>query len=336
MKENDNNDSEVVLSVRNLKTCLKLKGSLYPVVNGISFDLKKGKTLAILGESGCGKSMTAFSLIKVLPKPPAQEPTGKVLFEGKNLLSLTDKELRKIRGKKIGMIFQNPMTALNPVFTIGDQIMEVVNLHLNLYNQEAFNKIIEMLKEVGIPEPEKRFFEYPHQLSGGMQQRVMIAMALICEPDILIADEPTTALDVTVQKQVLYLMKELQRKKGTAILLITHDMGVVAEVADDIVVMYASYAMEKGSIQSVFKHMAHPYTQGLFNSLPKKNTARGALSAIEGIVPDLDQISTGCPFFPRCKKALEKCKTTPLKTFNAYGEKEHQVQCFLHEESQSV
>lgn len=331
MSEQVKTKIETVLSVRELTTYLKVKGNCYPVVNKVSFDLKRGKTLAILGESGCGKSMTAFSLTKILPQPPALDPMGEVWFEGVNLLKLTDRELRKIRGKKIGMIFQNPMTALNPVFSIGDQLMEVVNLHLNLYGDKAFNKIIAMLDEVGIDQPKKRFFEYPHQLSGGMQQRVMIAMALICEPDVLIADEPTTALDVTVQKQVLNLMKELQSKKGMAILLITHDMGVVAEVADEIVVMYASYAVEKGSMQSVFKNMAHPYTRGLFESMPKKRTARGALETIEGIVPSLDQLPQGCPFAPRCKQVMPQCLQKTLNSFQLKGEEGHEVRCFLHQ-----
>lgn len=327
--------SQIVLSVRNLTTYLKIKNKAFKVVDDVSFDLKRGQTLAILGESGCGKSMTAFSLINLLPYPPALPPQGEAIYKGKNLLALSEKELRGIRGKDISMIFQNPMTALNPVFTIGDQLLEVVNLHLGLYADEAFEKIIATLEEVGIRDAAQRFFEYPHQLSGGMQQRVMIAMALLCEPDILIADEPTTALDVTIQAQVLELMQELQRKKGMAILMITHDMGVVHKMADEIVVMYAARAVEKAKAKDLFRNMGHPYTKGLFLSLPQVNKQRGKLNTIDGVVPNLANLPDGCPFYDRCPHAKAICKQT-LQESQVGLESSHKVLCVLHQAKEST
>ena len=319
-----------VLRVENLTTLLQTSAGDVAVVDGITFDLKKGTTLAIVGESGCGKSMTALSIMRILPKPPALEPTGAVIYQGKDLLTLSRRAMRKIRGNSIAMIFQDPMTALNPVYTIGYQLFEVVNLHLKMYGAEALEHIVTNLKDVGIPSPEKIVDEYPHQLSGGMKQRIMIAMALMCEPDILIADEPTTALDVTVQAQVLDLMKDLQERKGTAIILITHDMGVVAEVADEVIVMYAAKNVEHGSVHDVFDNMAHPYTKGLFASRPHKDAEKGKLTAIEGMVPHVSDMPSGCRFHPRCPDAFERCTKENPHCTNLGGI--HSVECWKYNE----
>jgi peptide/nickel transport system ATP-binding protein len=319
---------DCVLKVRNLTTCLQLKGRAVKVVDGVSFDLWRGKTLAIVGESGCGKSMTALSLMRILPEPPALPPEGEVIYQGRNLLTLSEAEMRKVRGDRIAMIFQDPMTALNPVYPIGDQLVEVAELHLGLYGEAAQNRAISALNDVHISDPQQRMNDYPHQLSGGMKQRVMIAMALMCEPDILIADEPTTALDVTIQAQVLGLMRELQDKKGMATLLITHDMGVVAEMADDVIVMYATKIVEKGEVHEIFDSMAHPYTQGLFRSLPSEG--KGELETIQGMVPPIDALPDGCPFHPRCKHAMPKCKEGNVPNF-WIKDPVHRTHCWLYE-----
>ena len=320
----------MLLSVRNLVTKLVLGGKHIAVVDDISFDLKTGKTLALVGESGCGKSMTALSIMRILPQPPALQSEGEILYRGKNILTISEAKMRHIRGKSIAMIFQNPMTALNPVYTVGYQLLETVNLHLGLYGDEALERIRIALCEVGIPSPEERINEYPHQLSGGMTQRIMIAMALICEPDILIADEPTTALDVTIQAQILDLMRSLQERKGTAILLITHDMGVVAEIADDVVVMYAAKSVEKGSVRNIFNDMAHPYTRGLFNSRPNIAAVRGELAAIDGTVPPVTAFPTGCRFHTRCPNVMEKCAEAEAPKVSL-GAGNHEVRCWLYE-----
>ncbi len=318
-----------IIQVKELTTSLSLDGVSIPVVDHLSFDIHAGKTLALVGESGCGKSMTALSLMGIVPQPPAFFPKGEIIYGGRNLLDLSEREFRNIRGKNISMIFQDPMTALNPVYTIGYQLLEVVHYHLNFVGAGAYDCIIALLHEVGIPSPEQRINEFPHQLSGGMKQRVMIAMALICEPDILIADEPTTALDVTIQAQVLDLMKDLQERKGTAILLITHDMGVVAEMADDVVVMYAARSMEHGPVRDIFDNMAHPYTKGLFNSRPHYAQGRGRLQAIDGTVPSVREFPHGCRFHTRCAKAMERCvhQEPPYVTINHM---EHGVRCWLY------
>lgn len=321
--------TESILEVAHLSTLLRLGSQLYPVVNQLSFHLYKGKTLAIVGESGSGKTMTALSIMRITPEPPALPSTGKVIYKGRNLLEISEKEMRKVRGAKIAMIFQDPLSALNPVYAIGDQLMEVVNLHLNMYGNAAIERIITALDAVGISSPHERLLDYPHQLSGGMKQRVMIAMALLCEPDILIADEPTTALDVTVQAQVLDLMRDLQKKMGMAILLITHDMGVVAEMADDVIVMYATEAVEKGGVNQVFDHIAHPYSQGLFQSLPSEHEPHTKLQVIQGTIPSIKNLPTGCLFHPRCPYVMDICKTGEVPWFTV-KDQNHQAKCWLY------
>lgn len=326
--------NSLILSVKNLVVPLLVKKKIYSVVDRLSFDMHRGKTLAIVGESGCGKTLTALSLLRILPEPPCLPPQGEVLYQGRNLLSLSEEEMRQIRGRKIAMIFQNPSTCLNPVYTIGSQLIEVIELHLGLFGEEALGRAIEALEEVGIPSPEQRINAYPHQLSGGMKQRVMIAMALLCEPDILIADEPTTALDVTIQAQVLELMRELQKKKGMTLLLITHDMGIVAEMADEVVVMYAAHAMEKGNVYDIFDQMAHPYTMGLFGSRPSRMTPRGKLHPIKGSVPPLTDYPDGCRFHPRCPYVMPICLQGEVPEFQVGTSQRHWSKCWLskHEE----
>lgn len=324
---------EPILKVRNLTTKLKLGKGIFTVVDNISFDLFHGKTLAIVGESGSGKTMSALSILKILPTPPALPPEGEVIYKNRNLLTLNDHELRKIRGANIAMIFQDPMSALNPVLSIGDQLLEVANLHLGLYGDEAIEKAVESLNLVGISSPRERLFDYPHQLSGGMKQRVMIAMALMCEPDILIADEPTTALDVTIQAQVLDLMKSLQKKMGMAILLITHDMGVVAEMADDVVVMYATWAVEQGSAYQVFNLKSHPYTEGLFNSLPSETDPKKRLNVIKGTIPPITALPNGCHFNPRCPYVMEICLQGKVPDFIVNENPRHTAKCWLHDKN---
>jgi len=321
---------DVVLDVDHLVTKLRIGEEAFKVVDGLSFRLRRGKTLALVGESGCGKSMTALSLLRILPQPPALPPEGAVQYRGRDLLKVSEREMRKIRGAQLAMIFQDPMSALNPVYTVGSQLMEVAQLHLGLYGDDALERVILALEEVGISFPEKRIHDYPHQLSGGMKQRVMIAMALMCEPEVLIADEPTTALDVTVQAQVLGLMRQLQQRKGMAILLITHDMGVVAEMADDVVIMYATQAVEWGSVYDIFDRKSHPYTVGLFKSLPNVQRSQGALQPIKGNVPPITRLPGGCRFHPRCPKVMEQCKQLIPSSF-ALDEPQHEVKCWLYE-----
>ena len=321
--------SQPVLVVRNLTTALQIGQKAYAVIENMNFELFSGKTLALVGETGCGKSLTALSIMRILPKPPALPSTGEVLYKNRNLLEISENEMRKIRGAKIAMIFQDPNSALDPVYTIGDQMLEVVELHLNLYGDEAQERIIKALGEAGIATPHDRLNDYPHQLSGGMKQRVMIAMALICEPDILIADEPTTALDVTIQAQVRELIKELQKKTGMAVLLITHDMGVVAEMADEVIVMYAAQGVEKGSSEQIFDHMAHPYTQGLFESRTSLQPRHKRLTSIKGSVPSLTNYPQGCRFHPRCPYVMEKCCQGPVPNFEI--EKNHTALCWLYD-----
>ena len=326
---------EIVLSVRHLTTKLKTKDKIFSSLSDLTFDLFRGKTLAIVGESGCGKSMTALSIMRILPKPPFYISEGEVIYKGENLLHLPEKSMRKIRGGKIAMIFQDPHTALNPVFTIGDQLIEACQIHRHLYGKRAFDLVIESLNEVGINHPKERFYSYPHELSGGMKQRVMIAMALIGEPDILIADEPTTALDVTIQAQVLDLIKELQKKRGMAVLLITHDMGVVAKVADECLVMYAGQSIESGKTQDIFENPSHPYTQALLKARPSYKIERGHLEAIKGLVPPLSLLPIGCRFHPRCPFSMPKCHEGDVESFIINKEKNHDsfhnVKCWLRQ-----
>lgn len=279
-------------------------------VNGVSFDLKQGETIGIVGESGSGKSVTATAILGLIPSPPGKIERGSILFEGKDLTKLSQGEMRKIRGNEISMIFQDPMTSLNPVFTVGNQITEVIRLHQHVKKKEAWTRAIDMLRLVGIPEPEKRMDQYPHEFSGGMRQRVMIAIALACNPKLLIADEPTTALDVTVQAQILDLMKKLQDELKTSIIMITHDLGVVWESCQKVLVMYAGNTVEYAKVEDLYQNPLHPYTWGLLDSQIKSETkAKGKLPSIPGNPPDLRQEITGCYFAPRCQYAQEKCFT---------------------------
>ncbi len=326
-------DHSPILQVYNLTTRLKIGQDIWTVVDHIGFSLYRGKTLALVGESGCGKSLTALSIMRILPSPPAFPSTGEVLYQGRNLLEVKENEMRKLRGAKIAMIFQDPMVALNPVYTVGNQLAEVAELHLGLSGEMAWSKAREVLESVGIVAAEERLFAYPHQLSGGLKQRVMIAMALMCEPDILIADEPTTALDVTIQAQVLDLIRSLQRKRGMALLLITHDMGVVAEMADDVIVMYTAQGIERGGVNDIFYHPAHPYTIGLFQSRPSLEVHRGKLHPIVGQVPSFRHLPSGCRFHPRCPYVMAKCRKGPVPDFTI-DHSVHVAKCWLYDGSQ--
>ncbi|MBA3602367.1 MAG: ABC transporter ATP-binding protein [Parachlamydiaceae bacterium] len=319
-----------ILSVRNLTTKLQIGSSYYAVVENFSFDLHAGKTLAIVGESGCGKSMLALSLMRILPSPPALPSEGEVIFNGVNLLTLSEKKMRAIRGGQVAMIFQDPSSCLNPVYTIGSQLVESVGLHHRIYGAEAKELAIQGLIEVGIASPEQQFDDYPHQLSGGMKQRVMIAMALIGEPEILIADEPTTALDVTIQAQVLDLIRALQKKRNMAVLLITHDIGIVAEYADEMIVMYASQDVERGKTLNLFNSPAHPYTKGLFQSRVSLAVQGNKLKPIQGSVPLLTHYPHGCRFHPRCPFVMQKCLHGPVPNFDL-PEPDHRARCLLYE-----
>lgn len=306
--------SEPLLSVRNLKTYFYTEEGVMPSVDGVDFDLAPGETLAIVGESGCGKSVTSLSIMGLVQTPPGKIVDGEILYQGQDLLKKSKKEMRAIRGDEISMIFQEPMTSLNPVFTVGRQIMESFRIHQHLDKKAAREKTIEMIRLVGIPAPEKVVDEYPHELSGGMRQRIMIAMALACSPKILIADEPTTALDVTIQAQIMHLLRRLKDETGTSIILITHDLGVVAQIAQNAMVMYAGQAVEYAPVKSIYKDPLHPYTQGLLKSIPKLNESVDSLYSIKGMVPSPKDYPKGCRFCPRCDCAKAVCqeKQPPL------------------------
>lgn len=321
MKEN-------ILEVKNLKTYFYTEDNIIPAVDGVSFSINKGETLGIVGESGSGKSVTAFSILGLLPEPPAKIVGGEIFFKGENLLLKTEEQMRKIRGNRISMIFQEPMTSLNPVYTVGQQISEAIQLHQKVSKKEAMKKAVEMLKLVKISLPEKRIAEYPHQLSGGMRQRVMIAMALSCMPELLIADEPTTALDVTIQAQILTLIKELKQRLGTAVVLITHDFGVVAEVADDVMVMYCGRILEHADVRTIFDKPKHPYTVGLLNSIPKFTGPKKKLQAIQGVIPAINEITQGCRFKTRCNFKKEICNNEEPKLVQV---KDSLVRCWNYE-----
>jgi oligopeptide/dipeptide ABC transporter ATP-binding protein len=325
--------SEKVLEVKDLVVEFRTDRGTVKAVNGVNFDVYKGKTIGIVGESGSGKSVTALAIMGLIPNPPGRIAGGEIKFKDKSLVNLAPAEMRKIRGNKIAMIFQEPMTSLNPVYTIGNQIEEVVELHQpHLNKHERAAKAVEMLKLVGIPSPEKRVKEYPHQLSGGMRQRVMIAIALSCEPDILIADEPTTALDVTIQAQILELMKKLQKELGMGIILITHDLGVVAETCDQVSVMYCGQIVESADVKTLFKHPQHPYTKGLMNSIPSfdstKSQKKERLQTIEGMVPSLFNLPAGCNFQDRCNRVTETCKGKEGDPHLKSIGNDHYVACF--------
>lgn len=325
---------EPILTVKHLTTRLQIGAHAHKVVEDLSFTLHRGKTLALVGESGCGKSMTALSIMRILPSPPALSQEGEVIYQGRNILAISEQEMRRIRGARIAMIFQDPSTALNPVYPVGDQLLEVAALHLGLYGDEAVARVLKVLNEVRLSSPEKRLYEYPHQMSGGMKQRVMIAMALMCEPDILIADEPTTALDVTIQAQVLDLIRDLQERTGMALLLITHDMGVVAEMADEVMIMYTAQVMEHGNVFQIFDHPTHPYTMGLFESRPVISEAQAVLKPIKGTVPQLGHYPKGCRFHPRCPFVMEKCRHGAVPDFPIEGETRHESKCWLYDGSE--
>lgn len=300
--------SENLIEVKKLVTQFSGKNGTVTAVDGVSFHIKKGETLGIVGESGCGKSVTSMSILRLIPPQSGKIASGEILFKGKDLTRLNQKEIRQIRGNEIAMIFQDSMTGLNPVMTIGKQLVETITAHSKMDKKQAWKRAEEMLMKVGIPSPAQRLKEYPHQLSGGMRQRVMIAMALSCNASLFIADEPTTALDVTIQAQILELMRELKEKENKSIMLITHDMGVVAEMADEVMVMYAGKEMEYGDVKSIFKHPLHPYTQGLLKSIPRldQNSAE-RLFNIPGSVPELSEMPKGCRFCTRCTQAQSKC-----------------------------
>ena len=324
--------SDTILEVADLQTYFFTRQGLVKAVDRVSFSLKKGETLAIVGESGCGKSITALSLLRLIPEPPGRIVGGSIKLAGTDLMGFNDAQMRKVRGNDISMIFQEPMTSLNPVMTIGNQIAEVLLLHQGLTKAEAHAKAIDMLRLVRIPEPEQRVKEYPHQLSGGMRQRAMIAIALACNPKVLIADEPTTALDVTIQAQILELILELQGRLGTAVILITHDLGVVAETAQRVIVMYAGRKVEEALVGELFAKPLHPYTRGLMNSIPRLDLIRGTetentrLQEIPGIVPALTALPKGCVFAPRCPLAEDRCRNE----YPEYQEKSpgHWVACW--------
>ena len=314
-----------ILDLRNLVTAFDTDAGQVVAVDGVSLQARRGKTLGIVGESGCGKSVTALSIMRLLPQPMGRILGGEILFEGRDLTKISDDEMHHVRGGKIGMIFQEPMTALNPVHTIGRQLSEVFLLHKTKDRAEALRLSVDMLKLVGIPSPEVRVGEYPHQLSGGMRQRVVIAMALACRPQLVIADEPTTALDVTIQAQILELMQELQRELGMSIILITHDLGVIAEMCDDVVVMYGGRIAESGPVAQIFTHPSHPYTRGLLASIPRLGGRRKSrLTVIEGMVPALKDMPRGCRFQNRCPYAIERCREQPPLETVTPG---HEVAC---------
>jgi oligopeptide/dipeptide ABC transporter ATP-binding protein len=304
-------NNDVILSVSGLSTQFRTHGGTVKAVQDVSFEIEQGRTFALVGESGCGKSATALSIMRLIPDPPGKIVAGRVEFKSRDLLGLSEAQMRDIRGNQIGMIFQEPMTSLNPVFTVGNQIVEAIVFHQKKGAAQAWKEAADLLARVGIPDPEQRVREYPHQLSGGMRQRVMIAMAISCKPSLLIADEPTTALDVTIQAQILDLLGALREEEGMSILLITHDLGVVAERADDLAVMYASRIAETGQTSAVLARPLHPYTQGLLRSLPRMGTGVKRLSVIPGSVPDPREFPSGCKFHPRCPIGCDdpRCRT---------------------------
>lgn len=318
-----------LLDVSDLKVTFGTRYGTVTALDSVSFHVDQGETLGIVGESGCGKSITALSLMGLIPTPPGKIAAGSIKFLGNELIGLPPAQLRSLRGSDMAMIFQEPMTSLNPVFTVGDQIAEAITLHQNLDHEKAFKQAIELLDRVGIPSPEKRARDFPHQLSGGMRQRVMIAMAVSCRPKILIADEPTTALDVTVQAQIFDLLNEVQREFGAAIILITHDMGAISEMADRVAVMYAGRIIEEGRADDILDHPQHPYTRGLISCIPSLDQTQDRLREIPGIVPPLHELGAGCAFAKRCDHAFDRCLTTRPSLATAGH---HPNACFAVEE----
>jgi oligopeptide/dipeptide ABC transporter, ATP-binding protein, C-terminal domain len=326
-----------LLEVRNLQTHFPTRAGLVRAVDGVSFHLDRGELLGLVGESGCGKSMTALSIMRLIT-PPGKIVNGEILFDGKDLLKLSDSEMREMRGDDIAMIFQDPMTSLNPVYTVGEQIAEALRLHRKLSRSQARNATIEAMREVAIPDPARRVNDYPHQLSGGMRQRVMIAMALACNPKLLIADEPTTALDVTIQAQILELLDELRKQRELAVLLITHDLGVVAEVADRVAVMYTGRIVEESPVEELFARPKHPYTEGLLRSVPRLTVAdlnkNERLETIEGVVPSPTDLPPGCHFAPRCRHRMPRCTAEEIPLYQLEGNVE--VRCVLYDLAAAV
>ena len=321
-----------LLEIKGLKTHFATDDGILQAVDGVDVTIDRGETVCVVGESGCGKTVTAMTVLKLLPMPPGRIVAGEVLWQGRDLVTASTDEMRRVRAKEIAIVFQEPMTSLNPVYTVGEQIAEVLRLHEGLSRKDALERAVQMLRRVRIPTPERRVHDYPHQFSGGMRQRVMIAIALACNPKLLIADEPTTALDVTIQAQILELLAELKAELGMSIMLITHAMGVVAEVAQRVVVMYAGKVVEEATVGELFAHARHPYTQGLIRSIPRIDTAaiqKVRLESIPGTVPKLIEPAEGCRFAPRCRYAMPKCiaATPPLRTV-APG---HKVACVLDE-----
>lgn len=315
-----------LLEVKDLKTYFYTDEGVVKSVDGVSFSVDKGETLGVVGESGCGKSITSMSIMQLIGKP-GKIVNGEIDFKGENLLNKDKEEMRKIRGKEIAMIFQEPMTSLNPVYTVGQQIMEAVLIHEDMTKEQARERAIQMLDLVKIPDAEKRLNSYPHEFSGGMRQRVMIAMALSCNPEFLICDEPTTALDVTIQAQILNLINELKEKTGTAVMMITHDLGVISEVADNVMVMYAGQVVEYTDVDTVFEKTLHPYTQGLISCIPKLGGQEEKLSTIKGMVPSFNEMPEGCLFCPRCEYAKDICRKERPELVDLDG---HQVRCFKY------
>jgi oligopeptide/dipeptide ABC transporter ATP-binding protein len=322
--------SPPLLAIENLSTFFHTDDNLVKSVRNVNLTIQKGETLALVGESGCGKSVTALSVMRLLSTPPAKFESGRILFKGQDLLQTSDAEMQKIRGNQISMIFQEPMTSLNPIFTIGDQIIEAILLHQNKTKPQALELALEVLHQVAIPSPEIRINQYPHELSGGMKQRVMIAMAIVCRPELLIADEPTTALDVTIQTQILDLLDLLRKETHMAILLITHNLGIVAQYADRVAVMYSGKVVESALVEDIFASPAHPYTRGLLSSLPKDGPST-RLETIPGSVPHPAYLPEGCAFHPRCAEKMDKCMVTlpPLEAIKVGTP--HQAACWLHE-----
>lgn len=325
-----------VLDVKQLKTSFFSADGEIPAVDEVSFSVNKGEILGIVGESGCGKSVTSLSIMKLIPQPPGKIVGGEILLNGENIVYSSEKRMREIRGNEVAMIFQEPMTSLNPLFTIGNQLIEGIKIHTKAGKKEAFQRAVEMLKLVGLPRAEQIMHEYPHQLSGGMRQRVMIAMALSCHPKLLIADEPTTALDVTIQAQILALMKDLNEKLDTAIVLITHDLGVVAEVCERVIVMYAGKVVEEAPVMEIFKNPKHPYTHGLLESVPDVREKKERLYSIPGNVPKPGSIRKGCRFAARCEFVHERCLSDTPPLYKVEGADQHSVRCFLHESGGAV
>ncbi len=320
---------ENILEVKDLRTSFYTPSGVVKAVDGVSFQLKKGSVLGIVGESGSGKSVTAYSILQILT-PPGRIDSGSIRFAGEELVGAGEAKMRRIRGNKISIIFQDPMTSLNPVFTIGNQLIETILLHTSRNRAEAYKRAVEMLGMVGINDPDRRMKQYPHELSGGMRQRVMIAMALVCEPEILIADEPTTALDVTIQAQILELMQDLQKKLGMAIIMITHDLGVVAGMCDEVIVMYAGHLVERGTVGEIFYHPHHEYTKGLMRSIPRiENDEKERLIPIQGTPVDMLLLPKGCAFAPRCERAMKICLTERPQEY-WINEHNHLASCWLN------